>query len=65
MTIKEIESAVKDLSAEELASFRQWYADFDAEEWNRQIEADAYTGKLDRLGDQALADHKAGLTKEL
>jgi hypothetical protein len=31
MNIEEIEDAIKELSAEELASFRAWFAEFDAD----------------------------------
>jgi hypothetical protein len=39
--------------------------DFDAEEWDRQIESDARAGKLDRLVQQALEQYKAGKAKPL
>jgi hypothetical protein len=43
----EIEAAVMRLSAVELAAFREWFADFDAEAWDRQIEDDvALSGEL-------------------
>src|SRR5258707_14045176 len=51
-SVKEIESAVARLSREELASFRSWFADFDAEAWDRQFEADAAAGRLDALGEE-------------
>jgi hypothetical protein len=48
------------LSPEELAVFRHWFAEFDAEMWDRQIEADAGAGKLDALAQKGLRDHAAG-----
>ena len=56
LTTEFIENAVKQLSAEELVKFRQWYAQFDSDLWDAQIEADAAAGKLDVLAAEALAD---------
>ena len=47
--VEETENQVQDLSPEELAAFREWFAKFGAENWDRQIEDDAKAGKLDRL----------------
>ena len=54
-----IEREVLDLSARELADFREWFAEFDAAEWDRQLEEDVASGKLDRLAAAALADYRA------
>jgi hypothetical protein len=58
--VEKIERQIEELSSEELARFRQWFAAFDAEEPDRQFEADVRTGKLDVLADRALRDHAAG-----
>jgi hypothetical protein len=63
--VEELEQDVKELSRSELASFRDWFQAFLADEWDRQIEADAMAGKFDRLAAEALAQHKAGRTKPL
>jgi hypothetical protein len=59
-TLKEIESAVSQLSAAELTAFRDWFAEFDAEAWDRQIEADVAAGKLDDLAQRALQCLRGG-----
>jgi hypothetical protein len=59
-TVEELEAAVQRLSPEERAAFRAWFAEFDANEWDRQLEADVAAGRLDWLADEALADHQAG-----
>jgi hypothetical protein len=64
-TVKEIEQAVAQLSKDQLAEFRAWYEQFDADVWDRQIEEDIAAGKLDALADAAIADHKTGWTKKL
>ena len=63
--IQKLEHEVRDLTPEELAQFREWFAAFDAAEWDRQFEADVESGKLDAIADAALADHRAGRSKKL
>jgi hypothetical protein len=46
-TISEIEAAVSQLTREELSAFRMWFQDFDADAWDRQMEEDARSGRLD------------------
>jgi hypothetical protein len=59
-TVEQIENAVRQLSATELAEFRKWFAEFDGALWDRQIEEDAAAGRLDALADEALADLREG-----
>jgi len=59
-TVQEIEDAVRQLTADQRAAFRAWFAEFDAQEWDRRIESDVATGKLDWLIDEAKADRQAG-----
>jgi hypothetical protein len=63
--LEKLERQIAALSAEERALFREWYEQYDAAEWDRQLEADAAAGKLDHLADAALADHRAGRSREL
>jgi hypothetical protein len=58
--IEMIEQEVKQLSSRELAAFRSWFIEFDAAEWDRQIEIDSAAGKLERLAQSAIKEHKAG-----
>jgi len=62
--LEAIEKRISGLSAEELAEFRQWFAEFDAAAWDRQIERDVKAGKLDALADEALREHAAGKSTE-
>ncbi len=64
-TLKEIESAVSQLSADELIVFRDWFAEFDAQAWDHQIEADVAAGKLDKLAQRALAHLREGRCTDL
>jgi hypothetical protein len=63
--IEILEKQVEGLSAEELARFRRWFAEFDAQAWDRQFEADAKAGKLDALAEKALRAHAAGQSTKL
>jgi hypothetical protein len=58
--VEALEKRVSGLSAGELAEFRQWFAEFDAAAWDRQIERDVKAGKLDALAEEALRGHSAG-----
>ena len=63
--LEELEKRVRELSAEELAKFRAWFTEFDNLLWDRQIEQDAKSGKLDSLVSEALQDYKAGKARKL
>jgi hypothetical protein len=64
-TLQEIEQAVGRLSTEELAAFRAWFAEFDAELWDNQIAADVAAGRLDELADEAVQDLREGRCTDL
>jgi hypothetical protein len=64
-TIEEIKEAVDRLSHEELSRFRQWFLERDAESWDREMEEDARTGKLDFLAEEALRDFREGKAHKL
>lgn len=63
--VEDIERQLSELSAEELAEFREWFVRFDADDWDRQIQADVESGKLDDLADRALRAHAAGQSTKL
>ncbi|RWP38253.1 hypothetical protein [Mesorhizobium sp.] len=63
--LEQIEKSVAELSPEELKAFAAWFETLKADMWDRQIEADAKAGRLDKLAEQALADHRAGRTRSL
>jgi hypothetical protein len=44
--VERIEHDVRSLNAEELRAFRDWFARFDADAWDSNIEADARNGRL-------------------
>jgi len=63
--VETLEREVQDLSPEELAAFRAWFAEYDWQVWDRQLDADVAAGKLDRLAAEALAEHERGESTQL
>jgi hypothetical protein len=63
--LEKIEQDIAALSKADLRKLSDWLDEYKADLWDQQIEADAKAGKLDKLAAQALAEHKAGLTKPL
>jgi hypothetical protein len=63
--VQELEKGIKELTPSEFAAFREWFLEYDAAEWDRRIEEDALSGKLDKLAANALSDHQAGRTTEI
>ena len=64
-TVADIETAVSKLSRDELATFRDWFQEFDAKAWDRQFEDDVRAGRLDTLGQEALQDSREGRCTDL
>lgn len=58
--VEVIEGVVQTLSREEFRVLFAWMANKDNENWDQQFEKDVNSGKLDALGDAALAEFNAG-----
>jgi len=63
--LEEIQVAIESLPYEEYIRLRQWFSERDWEKWDRQIEADSESGKLDFLIEEALTEKAKGSLKEL
>jgi len=63
--LEQLEQQIAELDASELKALREWFERYDAEVWDRQIASDAKGGKLDRLAQRALHDHRAGRSTKL
>ena len=63
--VQSLEKAVSELSPVELKEFASWFAEYDQAIWDRQIEEDAKSGKLDFLREEAAAERKAGRLTDL
>jgi hypothetical protein len=57
-TVQEIEAAISKLNETDLAELRSWI-------WERDIERDAVSGKLDYVAEEALQEHRSSKTKRL
>lgn len=62
--LEQLEQKISELDATELKAFREWFAEFDATLWERQIASDAKNGKLDPLIERALEDNQVGRSTE-
>ena len=63
--VEDIQSAIVSLSPKEYARLRQWFAARDWAQWDREIEKDAASGKLDFLIEEAMAEKDQGNLREL
>jgi hypothetical protein len=64
-TVEDIEKAIATLKPGEFDRLRIWFEEFQAARFDEKIDRDAKAGKLDRLADQALDDHRKGRSREL
>ena len=60
MSVEEIEAVVSRLPANDLARFSKWFEEFAADQWDRQIEQDMLTGRLDGALKKADEHYEAG-----
>ena len=58
-----IEKEIKNLPEHDFIILREWFQDLDSKKWDKQIEDDAKSGKLDDLANMALNDFKKGKYK--
>lgn len=63
--VEQLEEEIKKLSPDEFAKLREWLLEIDWQQWDREIERDAASGKLDKLFEKSLADHRAGKSREI
>jgi hypothetical protein len=65
LKIDEIKKAIEELPEKEFAQLRQWLLEKDWQKWDRQIEMDSESGKLDFLIKEAFDEKRKGTLKEL
>ncbi|MBT8421417.1 MAG: hypothetical protein KJO08_11245 [Gammaproteobacteria bacterium] len=63
--IEFLENRVERLDNHSFSRFREWFIEFDNSRWDKKLEMDSNAGKLDFLIDAALAEHRAGETRDL
>ena len=65
MGLAEIKTAMSNPSRAELAAFRKWFTEFEAEAWDKEIEEDVAAGRLDAIVREVDEDIRAGRLSEL
>ena len=65
MQIEQLQKEIDMLSDEEFLLLRRWFAEKDWERWDRQLETDIDSGKLDILLDEAKSAKKQDALQEL
>ena len=59
-SIQEIEKAIANLPRKDFLRLRERIQRRFDDQWDEQFEKDVAAGRLDRLGEQALAEHRVG-----
>ena len=65
MSIEQLEKAIASLPRDEFARLAAWFAEYEAAEWDRQIEEDQRAGRLDHVIQRVRDDIAAGRSKPL
>ena len=62
--VEEIEMAIEKLAPQEFARLRSWLVERENVEWDRQMDDDGASGRLDFLFEEAGAENASGLLRE-
>jgi len=65
MRIEDIKNAVDSLPVAEYRQFRDWFMERDWAQWDKQIQADSESGKLDFLVEEAMNEKNRGKLRNL
>ena len=65
MDVKEIETAISQLPAAQVAELANWFDEFRARLWDQQIQEDLNSARLQTLLDEAKEDLESGRCKPL
>jgi hypothetical protein len=63
--IELLEQHFAELDDASFSKLRDWLIEFDQSRWDKKLKDDSNAGKLDFLINAVLAEHEAGLTKDL
>ncbi|HBC86098.1 MAG TPA: hypothetical protein DCZ94_04000 [Lentisphaeria bacterium] len=63
--IEDIKSAINSLPKRDFVRLRQWFSEKDWTAWDKQIEEDSKSGKLDFLVAEAISDKRKGKLRDL
>ena len=59
-TVEEIKSAILSLSKEDYTHLCEWFSEKNWEQWDKEIERDSSSGKLDFLMKEAIGEKNQG-----
>ena len=65
LAIEEIEKEILALPKNKYSDFRKWFLDLDYKSWDKEIEKDSESGKLDFLMQEATAEKESGQLRPL
>lgn len=65
MSIAEIENEIRKLPFDKVDELMSWFSDYYAQLWDRQIESDLESGRLNGLLAEVDAEIETGLAKPL
>ena len=65
MSVLEIEAAIAELPTSDVTTLAEWFAEYQEQLWDKQIEADAKAGRLDHLINRAKQHIREGKTRSL
>jgi hypothetical protein len=63
--LEKIEQDIATLPPADVRKLADWLEEYKSDLWDRQMEDDAKSGRLDKFAARALAAHKAGKSKPL
>ncbi len=63
--VDELKTAIEAQPEDDYIQLRQWFSEKDWQKWDRRIEKDSKSGKLDFLIKEALEEKKSGELKDL
>jgi len=65
MRMEEIKNAVISLPVDEYRRFRDWFLEREWAQWDKQIQVDSDSGKLDFLVKEAMDEKSGGKLRDL
>lgn len=65
LNTQELKITVSKLSANDLQEFTDWFEEFIAHQWDKQIENDILSGRLDAIGKSVDEAFETGYVKPL
>ena len=63
--VEQIISSIEMLTGQEFNKLRDWILERDWEKWDKQLENDSENGNLDFLFNEAMAEKRKGILREL